>query len=226
MTACAVPTINLYSLSCSPSFYYRNSKRLADQARVQKNELRSKVIQDLLAAPSAFRQNGTHWKPLMGTSERCQEDNLCQLCTDHFRSLVLMEGNDFLLKFEDLFKNFLLSKEISLSATELCKSHCEATKNGLTNGTLLAVSPYLTPSAHARTPAVSSNSSTFRDFQPDKTKKIFCPWFSLKSQPCGSFFEIVLSFFTAAKPTTRQTESTCPNTITIFWGMRCRPSVS
>ena len=114
MTACAVPTINLYSLSCSPSFYYRNSKRLADQARVQKNELRSKVIQDLLAAPSAFRQNGTHWKPLMGTSERCQEDNLCQLCTDHFRSLVLMEGNDFLLKFEDLFIN-LFKRNLSFS---------------------------------------------------------------------------------------------------------------
>ena len=100
MTACAVPAkINLYSPSCSPSFYYRNSKRLADQARVQKNELRSKVIQDLLAAPSAFRQNGTHWQPLMGTSERClltrivsTWDNLGQLCTDHFRSLVLMEG--------------------------------------------------------------------------------------------------------------------------------------
>lgn len=114
MTACAVPTINLYSLSCSPSFYYRNSKRLADQARVQKNELRSKVIQDLLAAPSAFRQNGTHWKPLMGTSERCQEDNLCQLCTDHFRSLVLMEGTDFLLKFEDLFIN-LFKRNLSFS---------------------------------------------------------------------------------------------------------------
>ena len=76
---------------------------------------------------------------------------------------------------------------------------------------------------HQLFPAIQAPSEIFSQIK--QNKNFFCPWFSLKSQPCGSFFEIVLSLITAAKPTTRQTESTCPNTITIFGGMRC-PSVS
>lgn len=67
---------------------------------------------------------------------------------------------------------------------------------------------------HQLFPAIQAPSEIFSQIK--QKKNFFCPWFSLKSQPCGSFFEIVLSFFTAAKPTTRQTESTCPNTITIL----------